>query len=238
MTNPIREMIRARLLALQTSSEALEYISHDGTRGELREDYLVKFFADVIPSHLRIKKGLICDSRGNSTKQTDFIVHDPAILPSVTLSHNVGAIPIESVFMQAEIKSVIETKHLDQVAAQIKALHQLQIAHRGPESEASRIIVPTVLLGYSSKVAVETLKDWLADSENRPNLVAVCVVGKYSLFRTGAKHVTIARADKSDTLEPTLQFVHKLYDTLQDLATSRSTFVADWGQYLSMYKKP
>ncbi len=232
MTNPIREIIRARLCALQTSSEALEHITHDGTRGEVREDYLVDFFADLIPSHLRIKKGLICDSCGNSTKQTDFIVYDPAILPSVALSGNVGAIPIESVFLQAEIKSIINTDHLKQVNAQIKALHELKIAHHGSKQEADKIIIPTVLLGYNSKVAIDTLKSWLEDSQARPNLVAICVIGEHSLFRTGPEEVKIVQASRSDSFEPTLQFIHRLYDTLQDVAKSRSAFVADWGKYI------
>lgn len=172
---------------------------------------------------------MICDSLGNSTQQTDFIVYDPALLPAITMSGNVGVIPIEAVHLQAEIKFTITTETLRQVHQQVATLYKLRIAHHGPRKSVKEIIIPTIVLEYSCKVAKNTLKDWLSASKERPNLVAVCVLGQYSLLRVGPDKVNII--DASDT-DPTFTFLHKLYETLADVAESRRNFRADWTQYL------
>ncbi len=233
MTNAIREIICARTTNLLKNSEALENIPHDTTRGELREDLLVEFLKELIPSHLHIKKGLICDSQGNTTKQTDFIVYDPAILPNITLSGNIGVVPIEAAYLQAEIKSTIETKTLKQVFEQIKDLHQLKIAHCSSIESINGIIVPTIVIGYSCNVAETTLKEWLSKSTEMPNLVAICIIKEPKTFlRIGPSKVQVIKSSEDDPFLSILRFLHKLYEIFNNIKKARGNFEADWSQYL------
>ena len=233
MTNAIREIVCTRIKNLINSSEALDSLPHATTRGELREDLLVEFLGELIPSHLHIKKGLICNSEGKTTSQTDFIIYDPEILPNITLSGHIGVVPIESVYLQAEIKSTIDTKTLTQVSKQVEALHQLNIAHRSSMSTVNNIIVSTIVIGYSSNVAEETLKEWLSKSNEMPNLVAICILKEAkTLLRTGQNKVTVVMPKQDDPYFSVFAFLQKLYGLLVDIKKSRNDFEADWGQYL------
>ncbi|MBO1222946.1 MAG: hypothetical protein JYX80_00830 [Candidatus Scalindua sediminis] len=233
MTNTIREIVCARIKNLINSSEALDSLPHATTRGELREDLLVEFLGELIPSHLHIKKGLICNSEGKTTSQTDFIIYDPEILPNITLSGHVGVVPIESVYLQAEIKSTIDTKTLTQVSKQVEALHQLNIAHRSSMSTVNNIIVSTIVIGYSCNVAEETLKEWLSKSNEMPNLVAICILKEAkTLLRIGQNEVKVVKPKQGDPYYSVFVFLQKLYGLLVDIKKGRNDFEADWGQYL------
>lgn len=228
-TNPIREIVKARVLSLLGLSNALEHVSHDTTRGDIREDYLIQFFADLVPSQLKIKKGLICDSLGNSSKQTDFIVYDPTVLPIADLSANVGIIPVEAVFLQAEIKSTITTSTIKQVDEQLSRLSSLRFAT--DEKTAQQCVVPTVVLGYSNKVGKSRLCHWIQESDPALNLVALCVINKFCILRVGKTDVKLVESD-TDKLEPTLRFLCSVYDVLRDIADMRGQLTAEWKQYL------
>lgn len=229
MKNQIRKVISARIENLTRISDAIGGISHSTTKGDVRENLLIDFFCELIPSQLSIKKGIICDSSGNSTKQTDFIVYDPAMLPTITLSGNIGLIPVEAACLQAEIKSLVSTKTVEQVDSQIEALRKLDPFFSG--GNLNDFMVPTVVFGYSCDVAKSTLIDWLKrHCEKKSNLVAVCIINAYSLLLVGPGKVKCVDSDDSDS--PTMSFIWMLYEALKDVTEKRGNLRPDWKQYL------
>lgn len=111
--NPIQKIVSSRLISLIGQYESVEAITHLGTRGQLREGFLIDFFKEVIPQRLSINSGIICDAAGATTTQLDFIVTNESFLPSMGFEGRIAVVPVESALMTAEIKTTLTKASLE-----------------------------------------------------------------------------------------------------------------------------
>ncbi|MGY6588811.1 MAG: DUF6602 domain-containing protein [Wenzhouxiangella sp.] len=209
--NPIQRALIARIKALMSASEEAAAIPHSATVGQLREKILVDFFRSLIPQSLSITSGIICDAEGRVSRQTDFIVKNDSALPSLVMSDSVAIVPIEAVHLTAEIKSNLKTEHLSKMLGDREALNALKLASYPPPSEGVDIKIPSVFMAFENEVSVDTLKTWLAEAND---VVAVCVVGKFSLNKT-KKGVEIYESRKGKPSHyGTIRFAELLFQFL------------------------
>lgn len=236
MTNTIREIVRSRLAALVKLSDGAAHVPHAVTKGQLRESYLIEFFRELIPAGLRIRSGIVCDALGQSSKQLDLIVIDPSFLPALTLSGDVAIVPLESTLLFAEIKSRIDVSTLDQLSEQIDSVIKLSPKRLKVSSQMdfsmNNFLVPSIILGYESALSPESMIERLSKMDPEANLIGACVIGKFSVLRTGPQTFrTITSSDASPFVE-SLEFVGLLYQTLNEVCSLRRGFQADWLTYM------
>ena len=224
--NHIQKLLRTKIKCLINSSNGYNAIEHNVTKGSLRERLLIDFFKDIIPSQFEVASGIICDAKGESSRQTDFIVFNKQILPSIFLTNKIAVIPVDCVYLIAEIKTTLRKKDLEQVKEAREAFNSLQLA----TMDTQNVKIPSVILAFKNEVAEDTLKKWLVDIND---VVSICITGEFTL----SKENTGVKCYKNSKNYPenweTLNFCRLLYNFLQnsDSINSRS-YVPKWDAYL------
>ena len=225
--NPIQRALQARIQALLASSAEVGAVGHDATVGQLREQLLIDFFTGLVPQSLSCTSGIICDARGNVSRQTDFIVKNDYALPALSMSTTVAIVPVESVHLTAEIKSTLKTDHLTKLASDRDVFNQLQLATFPVAPVGVDIKIPSVMLAFDSVVARSTLEQWMSET---PDVVAICVIGDFSMAKSQVGIQTFEAVGGTEYYE-TLRFAEQLFGFLADsVTTSRGRPL--WSAYL------
>ena len=226
--NPIHRALTARIKSLLASSEEAASIPHAATVGQLREQILIDFFRALIPQNLSITSGIICDSKGRVSHQTDFIIKNDLALPSIVMTDAVAIVPVEAVHLIAEIKSKLKTNHLKKLMDDRVALNVLELATWPSPPPNVNVKIPSVVIAFDCEVAVDTLREWMNEAND---VVSVCVVGMYSLSKTDNGIEFYESDDDKPIYYETLRFAEQLFNFLgNSLMTQRGTPV--WSAYL------
>jgi hypothetical protein len=112
-------------LVLSRSEDASE-LKHPGLRGRAREIFTKDLLTPFLSPNLGTCTGTIVDSSGGSSLQTDIIIFDKTLIPSLMLTAEEGIVPIESVLATVEVKSSLTREELRKSiknAHSIKGLH-------------------------------------------------------------------------------------------------------------------
>ncbi|WP_348813799.1 DUF6602 domain-containing protein [Flavobacterium maritimum] len=213
---PIKHLILTEIEILAQKSKGFEAVDHNATKGGLRENLLINFFKKLIPEGLDITSGIICDAKGKSSNQTDFIVYDKSTLPRILLDKEISIIPIETVYIIAEIKTTLRTSDLEQIKTARENFNKLELAAKhipnNPEFK-----VPSVIIAYETNIAEKTLIEWM---EKMNDIVSICIIGKFIL----SKEDTIKKYEKG-AINPnyfeTLVFYNQLYNYLKQTLETR-----------------
>lgn len=224
--NPIQKLIQSEINCLVEKSKGYQAINHNATKGSLRETLLIDFFNKLVPTSLSISSGVICDSSGKSSTQLDFIIYDNQVLPNLILDKDLSMIPIESVYLIAEIKSTLRKKDLEQVEKSRKSLNKLKLSII--PTEEHNIKIPSVIVAFDNKVSEQTLTDWI---EEQNDVVSICIINKFCISKTG-KGIEIYKYD--DTLPEhweTLNFSLQMFNYLRD-NLKKKKLIPLWGAYL------
>lgn len=223
--NPIQKLIQSEINCLIEKSNGYQAINHNSTKGSLREALLIDFFKKLIPSNLSISSGLICDSLGKSSTQTDFIIYDSQALPNLILDKDLSMIPVESVFLTAEIKSILRTKDLDQVEKSRASLIDLKLA---TSRTGQNFKIPTVVIAFDNEVSQQTLKNWM---EKQNDVASICIINNFCLCKTKKGIETFSPDSSLPEHWETLNFSMLLFNYLTEIIKSRILNPL-WGAYL------
>jgi len=234
MNNPIRKLIQAKIKGLYAKYEESNSIQHNGTKGQLREQALSEFISDLLPNKYLVKSGFICDSKKEEiSPQLDLIIADKDSMPNFTLNESSSIIPVESALAITEIKSTIMPETLEQLQRQRQVVNNMEFDYLfmvpvNPNIELPKISIASFLLAFDSKVRKEDLKGWF---EQEPNLLSICVIGKYCWARLNEPH-GITLIENKGEYEETRFFVGKQYAALNQLQKIRTLFEPNWDSYL------
>ncbi|GAA4415322.1 hypothetical protein GCM10011450_14950 [Advenella faeciporci] len=77
----ISEKFNAKISSLRNDFEVNRDIVHNGVKGGLNEIELSSIIKEVIPQKYKIAKGVIENSIGEQSNETDFFIYDDEILP-------------------------------------------------------------------------------------------------------------------------------------------------------------
>jgi len=209
---------------LKELSTGFDAIQHNTTKGTLRENGLIEFFKSIVPQKLSITSGIICDSLDGVSNQTDFIVYNKDVLPSLFLSNEISLIPVDSVYLTAEVKSTLRMKDLEQIR---KARLNFNTLRLSSLTQKDNVKIPTVVLAYSTDVAVSTLIDWMGSNQD---IVSICVIDRFTLSRENGgvkKH----NSKENGFNDEVLIFSSELFDFLNcQIAKCRPK--ANWEAYI------
>ncbi|MFN3801563.1 DUF6602 domain-containing protein [Belliella pelovolcani] len=223
--NPIQKLIQSEINCLIEKSNGYQAINHNSTKGSLREALLIDFFKKLIPSGLSISSGIICDSLGKSSTQTDFIVYDSKVLPNLILDKDLSMIPVESVFLTSEIKSTLRTKDLEQVEKSRASLVELKLSIL-PTAQDFKI--PSVVIAFDNEVSQQTLIDWM---KKQNDVVSICIIDNFCLSKTKNGIETFSPDSSLPEHWETLNFSMQLFDYLTETMKNRILNPL-WGAYL------
>lgn len=232
--NPIQKIVSSRLSSLMGQYESVEAITHMGTRGQLREGFLIDFFKGVIPQRLSINSGIICDASGATTRQIDFIVTDESLLPSMGFESRIAVVPIESALMTAEIKTTLTTNSLEQVKLQSESITSLRFTNSGTSVEKDRnktILRPlNSILAFNSEVSRETLIDWM---KLNPDTTTICVINRFVLLMLDRNKITaVEKTEQNPNFWETLVYIGKIYHSLTSMIKFRQQITPSWDEYM------
>jgi hypothetical protein len=100
-------------------------LDHRGLRGRAREIFVADLLTPLLYPTMGVCTGVVVDSEGNQSRQTDVIVFDRRIVPPLLLEASEGMIPAESVLFAIEVKSSLDRGEIRDVVEKGCALKDL-----------------------------------------------------------------------------------------------------------------
>ena len=201
---------------------AIDRMKHGLTKGQLRELFLTEILNNFLTSQFEVGTGIIIDINGNQSCQTDIIIYDTRILPTVIKNLNLGVYPIESVIGTIEVKTKLDKQAVLDSEDNSKKLNvNLKFHDKLIENYSKRKpFVLNGLIGLNENPILE-LKDnndsWLIQNIN--NLHAICHVKNYSWLKY--KRTWHYREKDEMTFEETKRFIAWFMDNIRHLANER-----------------
>ena len=108
----LKDYSTALVKAFYEKVNAIKNLKHNLTKGELRELFLNDLLINFMTSQFSVGTGVVVDSYGNESRQTDLIIYDNRILPPIIKNSNLGIYPLESVLAIIEVKSILKNARL------------------------------------------------------------------------------------------------------------------------------
>ena len=123
MSNYIHEIVNNKIDYLISSYKANKLVNHQGIKGNLNEILLREILQSVIPSKYKFTNGVIQDSKGFQSNESDLIIYDNEILPTILFGGELGFVPSESVKYNIEVKTTLTSAEVKSTIAKFQNVH-------------------------------------------------------------------------------------------------------------------
>jgi hypothetical protein len=103
-------------------------VQHDVLKGRLRELLITNLIEPLLPNGVSATTGILVDSKGVQSKQSDIIIYSSDILPPILKSRELSLIPVDAALQVIEVKSKLtatEVKKSIKEAESVKSLYLL-----------------------------------------------------------------------------------------------------------------
>ncbi|MGV9417926.1 DUF6602 domain-containing protein [Streptomyces sp. NPDC003674] len=144
-------------------------IGHSGEQGRENELSLARLLQNLLPTSVGVGSGMLIDSEGGVSKQTDIVIYDSANQPSILAQTNQAIYPVENVLMTIEVKTTLNEDELTDCAAK----HDAQFALRPADG---RGLPPMAVLAYNVEGMLSTAADRIRSVDPNSRPLALCVV--------------------------------------------------------------
>lgn len=174
----ISEKFSAKISALKVEFESNKEVVHQGIKGGLNESELSDLIREVIPKRYKLTKGIIENSRGDQSNETDILIYDDEILPSY-MKNELTFVPVEAVKYNFEVKSGLNANELKTTLAKFERF------------KAIGGVSPTVLFSFSSDIdgsELKRLKKYDKNFFTNPAITVLCTSTKSYYFKSVSKH--------------------------------------------------
>lgn len=111
----LKSLIKAATNNLMEFYSITSDISHSGEKGGFREYFVNQLIRPFIPEHFGISSGIVIDSRGKQSSQSDVIIFDKRLMPPILQAEGKGIFPVECVLSVLEVKSKLCSSHLNDI---------------------------------------------------------------------------------------------------------------------------
>lgn len=169
----ISEKLNAKINDLKAHYIVNKDIVHQGVKGGSNETELSLLVKQVIPSKYKISKGIIENSKGEQSNETDFFIYDDEILPPY-IKEELAFVPLEAVRYVFEVKS---TNNVNELKSTIKKFkNYISLGGKAPR----------VLYAFSSNSKVSELERYKKYDESfftNPSVTVLCVSNKGYYFK-------------------------------------------------------
>jgi len=214
-------------------ARVLSLVGHHGTHGTLNELFLRDFLCSLVPEPYGAVNGIVVDSYGNQSNQTDVILYDGRIAQPFVRTTDVALCAYESVLATIEVRSTIdEPKDFSEASEGVLTAFQRMI--------------PSAVLPFSirqpahyffafarrnndtcnSLLGVNQSGQWFA--EKAPGLSGACILGVASWMRQG-KRWPLKEYSTEQPFAETARFFAIALDNLRFEGATR------WGAFSTFY---
>ncbi|MFS8203331.1 DUF6602 domain-containing protein (plasmid) [Streptomyces sp. CWNU-52B] len=152
-------------------------IGHAGEQGRENELSLVRLLRNLLPTNVGVGSGMVIDSFGGISKQTDIIIYSSSDQPSILAQTTQAIYPVENVMMTIEVKTTLDDEEIRDCAGKYKKQKELRPANGNPPPSM-------MVLAYNAEGMLSTVAKQLRtlDQQERPD--ALCVVNPGILATT------------------------------------------------------
>ncbi len=176
MTVLIQQKISEKIDEIKNSQNSNSLIEHQGVKGGLNENLLISLLELVIPKRYKLYKGIVENSKGCRSRESDIIIYDNDILPAFILN-DLSFIPVESVKYLIEVKSTLNATELRTTIDKFYKFRDIGG------------IQPTILFAYLSDIkGCELQRYFNYESEelfySNPSITTICIPNKGYYFKT------------------------------------------------------
>lgn len=186
----ISKKFNAKITSLKNDFEVNKDISHQGIKGGFNEIELANLIRDVIPPRYQVTKGIIENSSGDQSHETDILIYDNEILP-LYMKNDLTFVPVEAVKYNFEVKSSLNATEIQTTIDKFKRFRSI-----GGKS-------PTVLFGFSSDIKgseLARLKKYDPNFYINPSISVLCSSNKSYYYKDVKTHYLKDFAKVSDFL--------------------------------------
>ena len=215
-------------------------ITHNGTIGEVNEQYFINIIRQYLPDRYAVDTGIVVDSEGKTSDQIDVIVFDNQYTPTLLDQQNHRFIPAESVYAIFEVKPHIDKIYMEYAGSKAESVRLLKrtsvdITHAGGVYAAKPPF--EIIAGI-----VATKINWTDNFGSAFSAVHESLVGNKKLHCglavSGASFDTF-NSDNSFTFGPNQNsLVFFLFRLLQKLQALGTVPAIDWNAYAVQLKSP
>lgn len=125
MNDRLVNVINTNCLILKNRLEQSNQFSHNGTKGDERENAVIEVIRDCLPLCYGLKTGQIFDKNNQLSKQIDCVIYD-AVYSNFFYKNNQNTLfPVESIYGTIEVKSCLDKKELEKALENIKSVKNL-----------------------------------------------------------------------------------------------------------------
>lgn len=174
----ISEKFNAKISALKDDFEVNKDVMHQGIKGGLNEGELSSLIKEVIPTKYKITKGIIENSTGDQSNETDIFIYDDEILPPY-IKNDLTFVPVEAVKYNFEVKSTLNSNELQTTISKFERFKSI-----GGRS-------PTVLFSFSSDIKGSELSRYHKNDRcffTNPAISVLCVSDKSYYYKSTTEH--------------------------------------------------
>jgi hypothetical protein len=220
--------------------ESLSGMTHQLTKGELRELFVNSVLRHFLTQQFSITSGIIVNQKGDESHQHDIIIYDNRKLPPFIQESNISVLPIEAVLAVIEVKTRLDAHAILKTEKNFKRLREVICDKEKtvfPERLKSNYTPLLAIIGfYGSGPKVlscsqPVAKKWL--DANVSHLFSICLVKKFSWLRVPNWRVS---AHVPITYEETKRFLAVLIDNIRTLSNKDPYRLSDVHEdWLSIY---
>jgi hypothetical protein len=165
--------INEKINHLKNEYQNNQNIQHQGIKGGFNENELSDLIKEVIPTKYIITKGIIENSSGNQSNETDIVIYDNDVLPYY-IKNDLSFVPIEAVKYIFEVKSTLNSTDLKTTIDKFSNFKKM-----GGHS-------PTVLFAYLSDIQGNELTRYKKNDINfftNPKISVLCISNKCYCYK-------------------------------------------------------
>lgn len=145
-------------------------ISHQGEKGRENELSLARLLASLVPARYGVGSGLIFDSQGAESSQSDIVLFNAIDEPAILAQTNQVLFPVENVRGVIEVKTSAGKTEVEDIGVKVASVRSLNPAIGDLPLYAA--------VGYNATVSAATLAGHLRalktpDGDRRPDLFLV-----------------------------------------------------------------
>lgn len=174
----ISEKFNYKINSLKSEFEGNKNVVHQGVKGGLNEGELSSLIKEVIPQRYRVTKGIIENSIGKQSNETDIFVYDDEILPPY-IKNDLTFVPVEAVKYIFEVKSTLNSSELKTTIGKFENFKSI-----GGRS-------PTVLFSFSSDIQGSELSRYKKNDNHfftNPAITVLCTSSKSYYYKETIEH--------------------------------------------------
>jgi hypothetical protein len=190
----LNDILENNIKTLINSAKSVSGIPHQGLKGTGREEYLSEFLEKYLPHQWGIGKGLVQDSLGDVSHESDLIIYDRNSLPPTLVGKSINIFPIECVKYVFEVKSTLNSTEVKTTIVKFNKLKSLY----SEENEKPIRVLFSFDSDLTKKTDLERIKELDDDFDRNSAIQVLIVIGKGYWFRANRTY-TVVEENKNVT---------------------------------------